>query len=154
MPGPVKPIPDGYTSVTPYLIVHDGAAALAWYEKAFGAKELMRFPSEDGRIAHAELQVGNARIMMADEFPEMQARSAKSYGGSAVQFMIYVDSADKAVERAVAAGATLKRPVADQFYGDRSGTVEDPFGFVWTIGTHMEDLTLEEVRKRAEKAHA
>jgi PhnB protein len=151
---PVSPIPAGFTSLTPYLIVHDGPAALAWYATAFGAKEHFRFPGPDGRIGHAELQLGNAHFMLADEFPEMQARSPKSYGGSPMNLMVYLEDVDAAFARAVEAGALVKRPVADQFYGDRSGTLEDPFGYQWTLATHKEDLTLEELQRRSQAVHS
>jgi PhnB protein len=144
----VKPIPDGYRSVTPYLVVDDGAKALEFYKKAFGAKELMRLPGPDGKIAHAEIQIGDSIVMMADEAPARGARSAKSIGGSPIGLMVYVPDVDAQFKQAVAAGATVVMPVADQFYGDRNGTVSDPFGLKWTLGTHKEDVSPEEMKKR------
>ncbi len=143
-----KPIPEGYHSVTPYLIVKDPAAALEFYQKAFGAVEHVRMPDQKGGIMHAEFQVGDSRLMMAGEYPDMKALSPQSLGGTPVSFCLYVENADAAFQQAVAAGATVRRPVQDQFYGDRSGTVEDPFGHTWTIATHKEDLTPERIQER------
>lgn len=145
----VKPIPDGYHSVTPYLIVREAAKALDFYKKALNAKELLRMDGPDGKIGHAEIKVGDSPIMLADEFPAMGFRSPQSLGGAGVSLMIYVEDVDARFNQAVSAGAKVLRPVKDQFYGDRSGTVEDPFGHVWTISTHKEDLSMEEIRKRA-----
>jgi len=144
---PVKPIPEGYHTVTPYLIVKDAARALEFYKKVFAAKELMRFEMGD-RIGHAEIKIGDSIIMLADEFPDMGYRSPQSYGGSSVGLAIYVPDVDTLAKQIVAAGAKEMRPVKDQFYGDRSGTFEDPFGHVWTIATHKEDLSPEEVQRR------
>jgi PhnB protein len=144
----VKPIPDGYHSVTSYLIVHDGAAALDYYKRAFGATELMRMPTPDGRVAHAEIKIGDSIIMLADEFPEMEAISPKTLGGVASGLMIYVPNCDKVFDQAIKAGGTVKRPLQNQFYGDRSGTLMDPFGHKWTVSTHVEDVTPEEIEKR------
>lgn len=141
-------VPEGYTSVTPYLIVHDGPAALAWYQRTLDAAVTVRLDNGDGRIAHAELRIGNAMIMVADDVPGSLARSPRVHGGSPVGFLLYVEDVDRTVERALNEGAVLKRPVLDQFYGDRSGTVEDPFGYVWTIATHIEDVAPEEMRRR------
>jgi len=146
----VKPIPQGHHSVTPYLIVGDAASALEFYRKAFGASELMRVPGPQGRIGHAEIKIGDSVIMLADEYPEMDARSPQSFGGSPVSIHLYVEDVDDMAERAIGAGATVVRPVKDQFYGDRSGTVADPFGHVWHIATHKEDLTPAELHKRVE----
>ena len=145
----VKPIPDGYHSVTPYLIVRGGAAALAFYKKAFGATELVRMamPGSD-RIGHAEIKVGDSIIMLADEHPEMGATSPQSIGGTPVGICLYVEDCDTVFGRAVAGGAKVERPMQDQFYGDRSGTVIDPFGHKWTIATHKEDVTPEEMTRR------
>ncbi|HEX3941199.1 MAG TPA: VOC family protein [Acidobacteriaceae bacterium] len=143
----VKPIPDGYNSVTPYLIMHDAAAAIEFYKKAFDAKELFRMPMGP-RIGHAEILIGNSRIMLADEFPEREIRSSKHFGGSPVSMMLYVEDVDASAERAVAAGATILRPVENQFYGDRNGTFVDPFGYQWTIGTHVEDVSPAEMTRR------
>ncbi len=153
MANKVKPIPDGYHSVTPYLIVDDGAQAIDFYKRAFGAKELMRMPAPGGKIGHAEIKIGDSVIMLADEAPEMDARSAKSYGGSPVSLMVYVEDVDKLFPQAVAAGGKEVRPVADQFYGDRSGTVKDPFGHSWHLSTHKEDVSPEEMKKRMEAMH-
>jgi PhnB protein len=140
--------------VTPYLIVQGAAKALEFYQKAFGAKELFRMPQPDGRIAHAEMKVGDSHIMLADEFPEMNVQSPHSLGGTAVQFLLYVEDVDSAAARALAAGLTELRPIKDQFYGDRSGTFRDPFGHIWTIATHKEDVSGEELARRAAAAHA
>jgi len=149
----VKPIPDGHHAVTPYLSVNGAAAAIEFYRRAFGAREVMRMAQPDGRIGHAELEVGDSRIMLADEFPEMNFRAPSSLGGSPVHLHLYVEDADAVVARAVAAGATLTRPVQDQFYGDRSGTVTDPHGHVWHVATHKEDLSMAELERRAALAH-
>lgn len=142
-------IPEGYHSITPYLICKGAAKAIDWYGKVLGGKELYRMPGRDGAIAHAEVRIGDSVVMLADEFPDMGATSPQSLGGSPVGLMLYVPDCDAVVTRAVAAGATLERPLQDQFYGDRSGTIVDPFGHKWTIGTHLEDLTPEEVEKRS-----
>ena len=148
----VKPIPDGYHSVTPYLILHDATAALEFYKKAFGAVELLRMPAPGGRIGHAEIKIGDSPVMLADENLEINARSARTIGGSPISLMVYVPNVDAIVAQAVAAGGKLVRPVADQFYGDRTGGVDDPFGFHWYIATHVEDVPPDELEKRAAKA--
>lgn len=145
---PVKPIPDGYHSVTPYLIISGAEKAIDFYKEAFGAEEKVRMTAEDGKIAHAEIMIGDSTIMLADEHPEMGARSAKTIGGSPAHFMIYVVDVDTAFPLALKAGGTETRPLKDQFYGDRSGTLDDPFGFQWTLATHKEDLTPDEMDKR------
>lgn len=145
-----KPIPDGYHTLTPYLIVKDAVSALEFYKKAFGATVLMRLADTTGKIGHAEIKVGNSPIMLADEFPEMGARGPQSLGGSPVFLVLYVEDVDSLFNQAVAAGATAVRPVQDQFYGDRSGTLTDPFGHIWTIATHKEDLTPEQIQQRFE----
>ena len=145
----VKPIPDGYHSVTPYLCVKGAAQAIEFYKKAFLATERMRIAQPDGRVGHAELQVGDSVIMLSDEFPEIGARSPQSLGGSPVSIHLYVEDADAIFSQAVAAGAKIKRPIADQFYGDRLGGVEDPFGHTWWISTHKEDLSPQEIERRA-----
>jgi len=145
----VKPIPDGYHSVTPYLCVKGAAQAIEFYKKAFLATERMRIAQPDGRVGHAELQVGDSVIMLSDEFPEIGARSPQSLGGSPVGIHLYVEDADAIFSQAVAAGAKIKRPIADQFYGDRLGGVEDPFGHTWWISTHKEDLSPQEIERRA-----
>jgi len=148
----VKPIPDGYHSVTPYLIVHDAAAALEFYRKALGAVELMRLPAPGGRIGHAEFRIGDSPVMLADENPAMNAKSPRTIGGSPVSLMVYVEDVDALVAQAVAAGATLVRPVANQFYGDRTGGIDDPFGYHWYLATHVEDVPPDELERRAAKA--
>lgn len=151
----VKPIPDGYTSVTPYLIVKGAARALDYYKMAFGADELMRFEGPDGKIMHAEFQIGNARLMLADEMPDH--KSPESLGGSGGGLMLYVTDVDQTFERAVAGGGKSMKPVENQFYGDRSGSLIDPFGHVWTIATHVEDVSEDEMNRRmaaARGAHA
>ena len=147
-----KSIPDGYHNVTPYLIVNDAAAAIEFYKKAFGATELMRMPKPNGKIGHAEIRIGDSPIMLADEAPEMGARSPRTFGGSPVSIFLYVDDVDTTFARAVDGGAKVQRPLADQFYGDRTGGVEDPFGHVWYIATHVEDVSPEEMKKRAAAA--
>ena len=144
----VRPIPDGSHTVTPYLIVHDAAGALDFYKKAFGATELMRFPMPGGKIGHAEIRIGDSLVMLADEHPEMGALGPRSLGGSAVGLAVYVEDVDARFQQAVNAGGKVERPVTDQFYGDRSGTLEDPFGHKWTLATHKEDVTLEEMQRR------
>ena len=145
----VKPIPEGYRSVTPHLYVNGGAQALDFYQKAFGAEEIMRVPMPDGRLGHAEFRIGDSVIMLADEFPEMNVRGPKSLGGAGISLALYVQDVDKFVERAVAAGAKLTQPVQNKFYGDRSGTIEDPYGHVWHVSTHIEDVSEEELKRRA-----
>jgi PhnB protein len=148
---PVKPIPDGYHTVTPYLTVKDAASAIEFYQKAFGAVELMRFADPNGRIAHAEIKIGDSPIMLAEEFPEMGCRSPQSLGGSPGGIALYVADVDTMFDQAVAAGAKVVRAVKDQFYGDRSGTLTDPFGHVWTVATHKEDVSLDECKRRFEE---
>jgi PhnB protein len=145
----VKPIPEGYRTATPYLIVNGAASAIEFYKKAFKATEVMRFAQPDGKVGHAEILIGDSRIMLADEYPEMGHRSPQSFGGSPVSIHLYVEDVDALASQAVSAGAKVKQPVKDQFYGDRSGTFEDPFGHVWHISTRKEDLSLEEMQKRA-----
>jgi len=142
-------IPAGFHTLTPYLIVSDAGRAIEFYKQAFGATELVRMPGPGGRIMHAELQVGDSRFMLADEHPEMDARGPQSIGGTPVGLAVYFPDVDAVTERAVSAGAKLLRPVQDQFYGDRAGTILDPFGHKWTIGTHKEDVSPEEIKKRA-----
>src|SRR5438309_4824773 len=137
---PVKPIPDGYRSVIPYLIVAGAAAAIEFYKTAFSATERFRMGGPGGKIGHAELQVGDSVVMLADEHPEMGARGPRTVGGSPVGIHLYLTDVDAAAARAVAGGAKLTRPVADQFYGDRLGTIEDPFGHIWHLSTHIEDV--------------
>jgi PhnB protein len=145
----VKPIPEGYHSVTPYLIIKGATEAIEYYKQAFGAVELMRMPAPGGKIGHAEIKIGDSPIMLADEFPEMGYKSPKTLGGSPVSIMIYVADVDTVFDRAIAAGGKEQRPVKDQFYGDRMGTLEDPFGHVWHVATHKEDVPAEEMERRA-----
>ena len=147
-----KPIPDDYRTITPYLCVDDGAAAIDFYTRVFGAKERMRMPAPDGRIGHAELTVGDSVLMLSDEYPEMEIRGPKTVGGTPVTLSIYVEDVDDVVARAVTAGAKLRREVQDQFYGDRSGQIEDPFGHVWSVQTHVEDVAPDEMQRRAAAA--
>jgi PhnB protein len=145
----VRAIPEGYEGVTPYLIIDGAAAAIEFYKKAFGATELMRIPAPGGKIGHAEVKIGRAVVMLADEHPDMGHRSPQAYKGTPVSLLFYVEDVDKTFKRALAAGAVVQRDVADQFYGDRSGTLADPFGHVWTIATHVQDVSHEELARRA-----
>jgi PhnB protein len=149
---PVKPIPDGYHSVTPYLMIDGCAAAIDYYKRVFGATERMRMPADDGKIGHAELEIGDSVVMMADEDARLGYRSPKAIGGSPVMIMLYVEDVDARFAAAVAAGAKVRQPVEDKFYGDRTGALEDPFGHVWVVSTHTEDLTPEEMGQRAAAA--
>lgn len=153
MPAKVKPVPDGYHTITPYLSLKGAAAAIDFYKKAFGATEVMRMAQPDGRIGHAELQVGDSRVMLADEAPDMDFRSPQAIGATPVHLHMYVTDVDAVVSQAVGAGARVLRPVQDQFYGDRSGTVADPYGHVWHVSTHKEDLSMEEIGRRAAAQH-
>ena len=148
----MKPVPDGYHSVTPYLAIDGAADAIAFYKKAFGATEVMRMPAPGGKVGHAEIEIGGSRIMLADAYPDMNFRSPKAYGGSPVGLHLYVADVDAVARRAVAAGAKELRPVKDQFYGDRSGSIEDPFGHIWHIATRKEDLSVDELKRRAAQA--
>lgn len=150
----VKPIPEGYHSITPYLAVKGCAAAIEFYKKAFGAVELFRMEAPNGTIGHAEIRIGNCNIMMADEFPDMGFRGPQTLGGSPLHLLVYTENCDAMFQTAVAAGGKIVRPLMDQFYGDRSGTVEDPFGHVWNIATHVEDIPPDEMHRRAEAAMA
>jgi PhnB protein len=147
--GKVKPTPAGYHTVTPYLIIDGAARALDYYERVFGATERMRMPGPDGKVGHAEVTVGDSMIMLADEHLETGARSPRAFGGAAVSIMLYVDDVDATVKAAVAEGAKVLQPVEDKFYGDRMGTIEDPFGHHWHIGTHKEDVPPDELKRRA-----
>lgn len=148
MTSEVKPVPEGYHTVTPYLCVSGAADALEFYKNAFGAIEICRMPDPSGKIGHAEIRIGDSHIMLADEFPEMNFRSPQSIGGTPVTLYLYVDDVDATVNQAVNAGAKLVKPVEDQFYGDRSGSIEDPFGHSWHVATHKEDVSEEEIHKR------
>ena len=145
-----KPIPEGYCTATPYLIVKGAADAIEFYKKAFGAVEMLRMADPQGRVGHAEIKIGDSVIMLADEHPAMGYRGPRSLGGSSVSILLYLEDVDRVFERAIKAGAKAQRPVANQFYGDRSGTLEDPFGHVWTVATHVEDVSPEEMKRRAE----
>ena len=148
----VKPIPAGYHAVTPYLSIRAAAQAIEFYKKAFGAAEVMRMPGPDGKLGHAEIRIGDSRVMLSDEYPEMAFMGPQTRGGSTVHIHLYVKDVDATTARAVAAGAKLIRPIEDKFYGDRTGSIEDPFGHVWHLATHKEDLSMAELRRRAGKA--
>ena len=147
---PVKAKPDGYHTATPYLIVQNGTEAIEFYKRAFGAQEKLRLSAPGGAVAHGEIQIGDSRIMLADEMPGSEFRSPKSVGGASMSIMLYVPDVDDQFGKAIRAGAKALRPVQDQFYGDRSGTLEDPYGHIWTIATHKEDVAPEEINKRAQ----
>lgn len=148
----VKPIPEGYPQVSPYLAVDDARAAIEFYTRVFGASERMHLPDPSGKIGHAELTLGDSVIMLSDEYPEMGVRGPKAVGGTPVMISVYVDDVDSVYDRAVKAGAKGLRPVENQFYGDRSGQFEDPFGHRWSIATHVEDVSPDEMAKRAAEA--
>jgi PhnB protein len=149
----VKPVPDGYHTVTAYLIIKDATRAIEFYKQAFGATEVLRFEGPGGKLGHAEIKIGDSPIMLADEHPEMGYRGPQALGGTPVSILLYVPDVDALVNQAVAAGATVLRPLQDQLYGDRTATLADPFGHVWTIATHKEDVSLEEVKRRFEEMH-
>jgi len=149
-----KPVPEGYEKATPYLAVEDAAAAIEWYAKAFGAKERMRMTTRDGRIGHAEIEIGDALVMLADPFPQSSTQPPAKLGGTTVGLFVYVEDVDGVVNRALDAGADLSMEVADQFWGDRFGTVVDPFGHSWSFATHVEDVPPEEMEKRTREAMA
>lgn len=150
----VSPIPQGYHSITPYLVIRGAAEAIEYYKKAFGATVVVRMDAPGGKIAHAELQIGDSRFMLADENPNMGPGyvSAASIGASPVSLYLYLPDVDRVIERAAAAGAKILRPAKDQFYGDRSGFIQDPFGHLWGIATHVEDVSPEEMKERMKKA--
>jgi len=150
MSGKVNAVPKGYEGATPYLIVKDAARALEFYQKAFGATEIMRITASGETIGHAEIKIGAAIVMLADEFPDMNYKSPQSFGGTPVSMMVYVQDVDAFMSRAVAAGANVISAVENKFYGDRSGTVKDPFGHHWHFATHVEDVPPNELAKRAE----
>ena len=150
--GNIKPIPDGYHSVTPYLVMNGAAAAIDFYKKAFGATELFRM-EHAGKIGHAEIKIGDSPIMLADEQPSMGYVGPQALGGTPVSLMIYVGDVDTIYKQAIAAGGVELKALQDQFYGDRSGTLKDPFGHIWTVATHKEDVTPEEMDKRMAAAH-
>jgi PhnB protein len=145
---PVSPIPDGYRSLTPYIIVDNATRALAWYSDAFGATEVLRLAAPTGKIGHAELQIGDSRIMLADEHPEIGARAPAAFGGSPVSLHLYVPDVDAAVAKAEASGGSVKQRPEDKFYGDRMGSVADPFGYTWHLATHIEDVPHDEIQRR------
>jgi PhnB protein len=149
-----KPIPDGYHTLTPYLAVDDAAAAIEYYMQAFGAKERVRMDGPDGKIAHAELEIGDSLVMLSDPFAQSDTRSPKELGGTTGGVFMYVEDVDKTVEKAVEAGATVTMEIADQFWGDRFGSIVDPFGHHWSIATHVEDVPPDEMAERAKQAMA
>jgi PhnB protein len=153
MPSKVKPIPEGYHTITPYLAVQDAAKAIDFYKRAFGAKEIMRMDGPPGKIGHAELQIGDSRIMLADEMPGM-SRSPKSLGGSPVGIFLYVENVDSVFNQAVSAGAKVTAPLEDMFWGDRYGKLDDPFGHSWSVATHKEEVAPQEMAKRSKEAMA
>ena len=149
---PVRPIPEGYHSITPYLVISEAAKAIDWYKQAFGAQQTLRMEDPTtGKIGHAEMKIGDSYIMLADEYPDMGYRSPKTLGGAGISLLLYVENCDAVVERAVKAGAKITRPVADQFYGDRTGGIEDPFGHTWYVATHVKDVSEEEMKKVMEE---
>lgn len=152
MAGQVRAIPEGYHTITPYLVIDGAAKALEFYKKAFDAEEIYSMPGPNGKIMHAELQIGDSRLMLSDEQPQMGAKSPKAFGGTPASMFLYVENVDRVFNQAVAAGATAKMPVADMFWGDRFGSVVDPFGHEWQIATHKEDLTPEEIARRGAAA--
>ena len=149
----VRPIPDGYEGITPYLICRNAEAAIDFYKRAFGAEELFRM-GEPGKVGHCEMKLGKAIFMLADEFPDRDALSPETVGGTPVSLYVYVEDIDSFADKAIAEGIKVIRPVADQFYGDRSGYFEDPFGHKWGLATHVEDLTPEQMEERAKAAHS
>lgn len=149
----VQPIPVGYHTATPYLIIKNAAAAIEFYKKAFGAIEQMRLVQPDGKIGHAEIKIGNSVIMLADEFPEMGAKSPEAFGGSPISILLYVENVDEMFQKSINAGAIVKQPLENKFYGDRMGTITDPFGHCWSIGTHIQDVSPEEIKQRMEKMY-
>ena len=146
----VSPIPKGYHTATPYLVVDGAASAIEFYKEAFGATEMMRLPGPGGKVMHAEIRIGDSPIMLADEVPQMNIRGPATLGGSPVSILLYVDDVDAQFSQAIAAGAKEQRPVKDQFYGDRSGSLVDPFGHIWSVATHKQDLTPDEIQTRFE----
>lgn len=150
----VKPIPEGYHTVTPYLAVDDAAAAIEYYKKAFGATERVRMDAPGGKIGHAELEIGDSLVMLSDPFPQASTRPPHELGGTSASVFLYVEDVDEVVKQAVAAGATVTMEVADQFWGDRFGTITDPFGHLWSLATHVEDVPPEEMAERAKEAMA
>ncbi len=152
MPNPVQPIPTGFHSVQPYLVVNDAARAIDFYQRAFGAKENFRMAGPDGKIGHAELKIGDSTIMISDETPQSGTRSPRSLGGTTCGIFLYVPDVDTTFRQAVSAGAKQDQPVQDQFWGDRYGRLTDPFGHSWSLATHKENVPPEELKKRAKAA--
>lgn len=150
----VRPVPEGYHSVTPYLVLRGAADAIEFYKKAFGASEVFRMPAPDGTLAHAEIRIGDSQIMMCEENPSMGAQSPQALGGSPANLFLYVEDVDRAYQRAVDAGATATMPPQDMFWGDRYGKLVDPFGHEWSMATHVEDVTPEQMAERAQAAFA
>jgi PhnB protein len=150
MAGKVNPIPQGYPRVTPYLVLEGAAEAIDFYTRVFGAKERMRMPAPGGKIGHAEIEIGHSMVMLADAVPEMGHKSPRTLGGSPISLLLYVEDVDSTVSKAVENGAKLVRPVENQFYGDRMGGVEDPFGHQWYVASHVEDVSPEEMKRRME----
>jgi len=150
----VKPIPEGYHSITPYLAVEDAGKAIDFYKDAFGAEELMRMPGPDGKIAHAEIQIGDSKLMLSDPFEQSSVQPPAERGGPTASIFLYVEDVDSTFEQATEAGATVTSPLEDMFWGDRFGTVTDPFGHVWSMATHKEDLTEEQMAERSKEAMA
>ena len=151
---PVKPVPEGYHTITPHLIVRDAARAIEFYKQAFGAKDRGVMKGPDGKVMHAELQIGDSIVMLADEMPEFGSRSPQSIGGSPAGLHIYTDNVDAAFDRAVKAGAQVEMPVMEQFWGDRYGKLKDPFGHSWSVATHVKDLSVEEMKRGMDEAMA
>ena len=149
-----QPIPEGYSTISPYLAVDDAAEAIAYYKKAFGAEETVRMEAPDGKIGHAELKIGDSHVMLSDPFPDASTTPPKELGGTSASIFMYVDDVDAVVQKAVDAGATVTMEVDDQFWGDRFGSITDPFGHSWSIATHVEDLTPEEIEERGKAAMA
>jgi PhnB protein len=149
-----QPIPEGYSTISPYLAVDDAAEAIAYYKKAFGAEETVRMDAPDGKIGHAELKIGDSHVMLSDPFPQASTTPPKELGGTSASIFMYVEDVDAVVQKAVDAGATVTMEVDDQFWGDRFGSITDPFGHIWSIATHVEDLTPEEIEERGKAAMA
>jgi PhnB protein len=149
-----QPIPEGYSTISPYLAVDDAAEAIAYYKKAFGAEETVRMDAPDGKIGHAELKIGDSHVMLSDPFPQASTTPPKELGGTSASIFMYVDDVDAVVQKAVDAGATVTMEVEDQFWGDRFGSITDPFGHIWSIATHVEDLTPQEIEERGKAAMA
>ena len=154
MPGQVRPIPEGYRTITPYLVVHDAAKAIDFYKRAFDAKEMFRMAGPQGKIGHAELRIGDSMIMLADEMPQMETKSPQSLGGTTAGVFLYVNDVDAAFQKAASAGAKVTMPLADMFWGDRYGKLMDPFGHSWSMATHKEDVAPDEMQKRMQAAMA